>query len=152
MLKKKKPVLDERELQEMYRIEHLGLWLMIGLLCAAVLVQLLLGAGIVQMAGELAAILVVSVVMIISNVRHGIWDTDSRPSVRGNVGYALACGVCVAAVFAAVKGRIALALMMGAFACALCFALLSVMMAIVARRQSREEAAFVGEDEDEIDS
>lgn len=33
---KTKNVLDERETQEMYRIEHRGLWGMYALLCAAV--------------------------------------------------------------------------------------------------------------------
>ena len=37
-----KNVLDERELQEMYRVEHLGLWLMYGLLFAAVVMQALM--------------------------------------------------------------------------------------------------------------
>jgi len=139
MLKKKKPVLDERELQELYRIEHFGLWLLYGLLCAAVLVQLLLGADMAQMAGELSAILIVSVVMIVANVRHGIWDTDSRPSNRGNAGYALACGVCVAAFLAAAKGNAAAALLAGASACVLCFAALTMLMLYMKRRQEKRE-------------
>jgi len=139
MLKKKKPVLDERELQELYQIEHFGLWLMYGLLCAGVLVQLLLGADMAQMAVELAVILIVSVAMIIGNVRRGIWDTDARPSVRGNVGYALSCGVCVAAVLAAMRGNASAALAMGALACALCFAALTVLMRYMQRRQARQE-------------
>ena len=139
MLKKKKPVLDERELQELYQIEHFGLWLMYGLLCAGVLVQLLMGAGIRQMAVELAVILVVSVAMIICNVRRGIWDTDSRPSMRGNAGYALACGVCVAAVLAAVHGNVAAALLTGVLACALCFAALTALMYYMQKRQARQE-------------
>ena len=44
MLKRKKSVLDEREMLEMYRIEHAGLWLMYALLSAAIIVQLLLDA------------------------------------------------------------------------------------------------------------
>ena len=59
MLKKGKPVLDEREMQEMYRIEHRGLWLMYGLLCAAVVIQMIMGAPLAQMAGELAVVLTV---------------------------------------------------------------------------------------------
>ena len=89
MLKKKKPVLDEREMLEMYRIEHHGFWLLYGLLCAAVTLQLLMGCALGQMAGELAALLVVSVVMIIAHARQGIWEADARPSVRGNTATAL---------------------------------------------------------------
>ena len=45
MLKGRKSVLDEREMLEMYRVEHFGLWLMYGLLCIAVIVQMLGGAS-----------------------------------------------------------------------------------------------------------
>ena len=41
MLDRKKTVLDEREMMEMYRIEHRGLWAMYTLLCATVVAQLL---------------------------------------------------------------------------------------------------------------
>ena len=48
MMKKKKPVLDEREMLDMYRVEHFGLWLVYGLLCASILLQLLMGAEMMQ--------------------------------------------------------------------------------------------------------
>ena len=136
---KKAPVLDEREMQELYRIEHHGLRLMYALLCAAVLVQLLGGAPLVQMAGELAVIVVVSVVMIIANVRHGIWDQDSRPSARGNAAYSLSAGLCVAALLAVTRRNLAAALAAGALAGALCFAALMLLMRYMQRRQARRE-------------
>ena len=142
MLKKGKPVLDEREMQEMYRIEHRGLWLMYGLLCASVVVQMLLGAPLAQMAGELAVVLAVSVVMIISNARHGIWDANARPSVRGNAQTALLAGAAVAAVITAMKRNVLLGVGVGAVMSALCFVLLSVLMAYMRRRQKREDEAL----------
>ena len=81
---KTKNVLDERETQEMYRIEHRGMWGMYALLCAAVVVQMLFGAGFAQVAGEAFVIAVVSVGMIIAYARRGIWDADARPSTGGN--------------------------------------------------------------------
>ena len=45
---KTKNVLDEREMQEVYCIEHRGLWGMYTLLCAAVILQMLFGAGFAQ--------------------------------------------------------------------------------------------------------
>lgn len=142
MLKKGKPVLDEREMQEMYRIEHRGLWLMYGLLCASVVVQMLLGAPLAQMAGELAVVLAVSVVMIISNARHGIWDANARPSVRGNAQTALLAGAAVAAVITAMKRNVLLGVGVGAVMSALCFVLLSALMAYMRRRQKREDEAL----------
>ena len=124
MLKKKKPVLDEREMLELYRVEHFGFWLIYGLLCVAVLVQLLMGAEIAQMAGELAAVVLSSIAMVIANVRHGIWDMDSRPSVKGNAMYALAAGVGTAAI---------------------CFAALTVLMRYMQKRQAQQEKELENE-------
>ena len=152
MLKKKKPVLDEREMMEMYRIEHHGFWLLYGLLCAAVVVQLLAGCAAGQMAGELAALIVVSVVMIIANARQGIWEADARPSAMGNAKTALLAALAVSVLVGAMKRSARLALTSGAAMFALCFALLELMMALVRRRQSREEAALDEEIGDEIDS
>ena len=69
---KTKNVLDEREMQEVYRIEHRGMWGMYTLLCAAVVLQMLFGAGFAQVAGEAAVIAVVSVGMIVAYARRGI--------------------------------------------------------------------------------
>ena len=96
MLKGRKSVLDEREMLEMYRVEHFGLWLMYGLLCAAVVAQMLLGAPLMQLAGELSVLLLVSVGMIIAYARKGIWDAHSRPGRKGNAAYSAACAAGVA--------------------------------------------------------
>ena len=139
MFKRKKSVLDERELQVMYRIEHFGLWLMYGLLCAAVLVQLFLGAEIAQMAGELFVIVCVSVVMMIANARQGIWDESSRPSVRSNAVWAIGAGVCVAALVTVQRSNAAAGLVTGLVTAGLCFLLLSVLMSYTLSRQRAQE-------------
>ena len=139
MLKKKKPVLDEREMLELYRVEHFGLWLMYMLLCAAVLVQLLAGAELTQMAGELAVIIIASAAMVVLNVRHGIWDTDSRPSMRDNAAYSLGAGLCVAAVLWFVKGNAFAALGVGLCTMALLFAALTLLMRYMMKRQAQQE-------------
>jgi len=139
MLGRKKPVLDEREMLEMYRAEHFGLWLMYGLLCAAILVQLFLGAALAQMAGELAVVIISSLAMVIVNARHGVWDENSRPSMRGNALYSLGAGVCVCVLLAALRGNIAAALAAGLCAGALCFAALTLLMRYMLSKQAREE-------------
>ena len=139
MLKRKKTVLDERELQEMYQAEHFGLWVMYGLLCAAIVVQMFMGAALSQMAGELVVLILSSVAMVIANVRHGIWDTDSRPSIRGNAGYSLGAGVCVAVLQTAMKGNLSAALLTGVCTALLVFAALTVLMRYMMRRQAKQE-------------
>lgn len=149
---KENTVLDERELMEMYRVEHVGLWAMYALLCAAVVVQMFAGAPLAQMAGELVVIGVVSVGMIIAYARKGLWDDHSRPSRRGNAAYSAACGAGVAVIVMALRANPLQGLAAGAAMFALCFALLELMMAVVRHRQSREEAALDEETGDEIDS
>ena len=139
MLDRKKTVLDEREMMEMYRIEHYGLWLMYGLLCAAILVQLLMGADLTQMAGEIAVVAVTSVAMILANARHGIWDQNSRPSMRGNAAYSLATGVLVAAVLAAVGRSAPVSLLAGVCGGAACMLLLTCLMQYMKHRQKKTD-------------
>ena len=135
---KTRNVFDEREMQEMYRIEHRGLWAMYTLLCASVVVQLLFGADMAQMAGEMAVIFIVSVGMIIAYARRGIWDPDGRPSTRGNALYAAISAVGVGVV-ALGRGRNPLAaLAAGAAMFVLCFALLTLLMRYVQRRQEAQ--------------
>ena len=129
---KTKNVLDERETQEMYRIEHRGMWGMYALLCAAVVVQMLFGAGFAQVAGEAFVIAVVSIGMIIAYARRGIWDADARPSTGGNAAYALLCALGVTAVtFGLHENAVKAAFI-------LCFALLSLLMAYVKKRQKQQ--------------
>ena len=135
---KTRNVFDEREMQEMYRIEHRGLWAMYTLLCASVVVQLLFGADMAQMAGEMAVIFIVSVGMIIAYARRGIWDANGRPSTRGNALYAAISAVGVGVVVLG-RGRNPLAaLAAGAAMFVLCFALLTLLMRYVQHRQEAQ--------------
>jgi len=139
MLKKRKPVLDEREMLELYRVEHFGLWMIYGLLSAAILVQLLMGAELMQMAGELAVVIISSIVMVVVHVRHGIWDMDARPSIKGNAVYALLAGLCVFAVLTIVNGKVLISVAAGAGTALLCFAALTGLMRYMQKRQAQQE-------------
>ena len=91
-----------------------------------------------QMAGEMAVIFIVSVGMIIAYARRGIWDPDGRPSTRGNALYAAISAVGVGVV-ALGRGRNPLAaLAAGAAMFVLCFALLTLLMRYVQRRQEAQ--------------
>lgn len=139
MLKHKKPVLDEREMLEMYRVDHFGMWLMYGLLCAVIVFQLLAGAEMKQMAGELAVLMISSVAMVIANLRNGIWDTTSRPSIRGNAGYALGAGVCVSVMLLAKSGNMFSSLAAGLCTALLVFIVLTVLMRYMLKKQAKQE-------------
>lgn len=135
----RKSVLDEREMQEMYSVEHRGLWLTYALLCAAVIAQLLLGAGFAQVAGELLVIALSSAVLIVAYARRGIWDTRSRPSARGNAAYSAMFAAIVALIGFGLKRPAAVALSLGAAMFTLSFCLLTALMLFLRRRQARRE-------------
>lgn len=135
MKPRKESVLDERELQELYGVEHRGLWMMYALLCAAVAVQMLLGADFKQMAGELLVIAVSSVVLIVAYARRGIWGERSRPSARGNAAYSAMGGGVVALIALGLRRSAYLALLMGAAMFALSFLLLTALMLYLRRRE-----------------
>ena len=142
-----KTVLDERETLELYRIEHRGLWAMYTLLCAAVIVQLLFGAGAAQLAGEVFVIAVTSVGLVIAYARRGIWDAHARPSTRGNAVYSALCAVGVGVIVLGRRRNPGIALCAGAAMFALCFALLTLLMRYVQHRQEAQSRALEEEDE-----
>ena len=144
---KTRPALDERELQEMYRIEHRGLWAMYTLLCATVVVQLLFGADLAQMGGELFVIGAVSVGLIIAYARRGIWDTDARPSTRGNAVYSALSAAGVGVIVLGRRANPWIELAAGAAMFALCFVLLTLLMRYVQRRQEAQSRALEDDEE-----
>ena len=148
---KTRSVLDERELQEMYRIEHRGLWAMYALLCATVVAQLLFGADFAQMGGELFVIGVVSVGLIIAYARRGIWDAHARPSTRGNAVYSVISAIGVGVIVLGRRRNAAIALAAGAVMFALCLLLLTLLMRYVQRRQEAQSHVLENETDDETD-
>ena len=148
---KTRSVLDERELQEMYRIEHRGLWAMYALLCATVVAQLLFGADFAQMGGELFVIGVVSVGLIIAYARRGIWDAHARPSTKGNAVYSVISAIGVGVIVLGRRRNAAIALAAGAVMFALCLLLLTLLMRYVQRRQEAQSHVLENETDDETD-
>ena len=148
---KTRSVLDERELQEMHRIEHRGLWAMYALLCATVVAQLLFGADFAQMGGELFVIGVVSVGLIIAYARRGIWDAHARPSTKGNAVYSVISAIGVGVIVLGRRRNAAIALAAGVAMFALCLVLLTLLMRYVQRRQEAQSHVLENETDDETD-
>ena len=111
----------------------------------AVVVQLLCGAGAAQLAGEVFVIAVTSVGLIAAYARRGIWDAHARPSARGNAVYSAMTALGVTVVLLGRRMNWPLALGAGAAAFALCFALLTALMAYVRRRQQEQADTFEDE-------
>ena len=134
-------------MQEMYRIEHRGLWAMYTLLCATVVAQLLFGADLAQMGGELFVIGVVSVGLIVAYARRGLWDDTARPSARGNAVYSALSAAGVGVIVLGRRANPWIALAAGAAMFALCFVLLTLLMRYVQRRQEAQSRALEDDEE-----
>lgn len=144
-MKREHMVLDERELMEMYHVEHIGLWVILAMLCGALLFQCLLGAPLLQMAGEAVVLAVGCCVMIAGYARRGIWDTASRPSMRGNLSISLVSALVVGAV-ACVRRGLLVGAVVGVLMLVLCFSLLTAFMRLMRERQRKREAELEDEE------
>ena len=138
-MRKPRTVLDEREMQEMYRIDHLGLNLVIVLLVAAIVLQLLLGSGMQQVTGESVVLVITVFTLIVLYAKHGIWDADARPDWRDNAKYALLCGAGVGLLAGAMTGSVLKTVLLGAGAVLVAMGLLSLLMMIVEKEQRKLE-------------
>lgn len=139
-------ILDERERQVLGEIEHAALNAVEVLLILAVVVQLLLGADFRQIMGECIVMLVLAVGMIMAYVHSGIWDTDAAPSQKGNLRYSLFTGIGAGLLSFGLNGNGFVALTLGLGMFLLTFALLTLLMNSVRRRQEKQAEEFEADD------
>lgn len=75
--------IDERQHMELLKSEHLGFWVMWGILLVSIVVQgYILERDISEFGWELAAFAAGSVVFVLSSTSKGIWDSKLKPSVK----------------------------------------------------------------------
>ncbi len=80
-----KRITDERQEYEIYRLEHVALWTMFWLLVASIPVQLLLFHEPWMILGECVSVLVLSLFVLISFVKRGLWGNYTAPSWKSHV-------------------------------------------------------------------
>lgn len=96
-MKRKKNYLDEMQDRKLLKIEEIGVWIAFWGLVIAIAVQFLLGGTIVNVLGEIAVLLALSVYILFSCIRNGIWARDYMPTIKVNA----VTSVCSALVFGA---------------------------------------------------
>ncbi len=137
MKKMKKSNLDERQEQELLRIERNGFWLAFWLLVAAMLVQMVLTKDTTATFGETLILLVISMYISISCLKAGIWDRRLKANSSTNVIASLIAGAAMGIVmFLRVYrnfpdkpvGSIAAGVFTAIFVFALCFIALTISM------------------------
>lgn len=154
---KRKNNLDERQEQELLRIEHNGMWFAFWALLAAIMLQEFMGAPASQYAGEWVVFMALCLYSAIACVRHGIWDRHFKPNLKTNVWFSAAAGAVILAFVTAMVLRntdgefVGIAVALGAVAGAVTFALCLVVLVIAARATQKRQHTLEQMDEDETD-
>lgn len=149
--------IDERERQELYKIEHKIYWVMFALLIVEIFVQqVIMGAPYEQYAGELIALMVLCVLSCIMEMRGGHYDYFTKPGPKSYALYALITAViCTAWVvgFIVKSGRAeVLVCVIGGGICAVVvFGFTYVLLAIVGKEIMKRRAKLEAELEDDED-
>lgn len=96
-MKKENNSLDEMQEQKLLKIEHNGCWLAFWGLLAAILIQTILfdDSTMRSIAGEWVIFMCLSLYLLISCLKNGIWDRKLKPSGKTNVKVSLiSASVC----------------------------------------------------------
>ena len=93
-MKKQKNNLDEMQEKKLLKIEHNGCWIAFWGLLAAIYLQIAIGnVGLERLGGEIAVMLVLSIYLMISCIRNGIWDRQLKPNLKTNFVVSLVTGM-----------------------------------------------------------
>lgn len=141
----KKSNLDEMQEQALLRIEHTGCCLVFWGLLAAMAVQSIMGAGIRELAGEWIVFMGLCLYMVISCLRHGIWDRKLKANGKTNFLVSLLAGIAVGVFSAAVAFRytrnalnlVLFGVIPAVCTFVLCFAALTVCAALYKKRREK---------------
>lgn len=77
--------MDEMQDMKLLRIEEAGFWLLFWVSFGSILLQLLMGAGLLQIAGEAVILFLASVFIVVSCLRNGLWSRGRAPTLKGNL-------------------------------------------------------------------
>jgi len=88
MNKKKK--LDERELMEIYKIEHYAFWFMFWALVASIVIQLIFfNSSFKQIGGEWIVLMISAIASSIAYIKGGHYDYYTNPGIKSYLLYSL---------------------------------------------------------------
>ena len=78
-------VLDEMQEQKLLHIEKNSFWFLYGMLFVAVIIQVSMGGRLREAGAEMICFMAVSVFMVFSCLRQGIWDRRLRADWKTNL-------------------------------------------------------------------
>ena len=141
----KKSNLDEMQEQALLKIEHYGCWLAFWGLLAAMVIQALLGVAFSSLLGEWIIFMVLCAYIVVSCLRHGIWDRNLKPNLKTNLLVSIVPGLAVGVfgmlLFRANETELLDYLLIGAIPAiitfVLCFGVLTVCTALYKKRRQK---------------
>ena len=150
----KKNNLDEMQDQKLLKLEEYGFWIMFWALAAAIVIQLVTGAALREVAGELIVLALGSVFIAAGTLKNGLWTRSSTPSLKGSAAASVVPALLIAAVhvirmiktkgFTTENILVTLAFAAGAYIA--CFAVLEVLRHVYnKRREALDDIADPGE-------
>ena len=152
----KKNNLDEMQDRKLLKLEEYGFWIMFWALAAAIVIQLVTGAAIREVAGELIVLALGSVFIAAGTLKNGLWTRSSTPTVKGNAAAALLPAFLIAVIhvirmaktgsFSRDNILVALAFAVGAFV--LCFAVLEILRHIYSKRREALDDVYEADEGD----
>ena len=145
MKSKGSDILDDMQDQKMLKMEEYGYWILFWGLALAVVIQLLLGGTIRQVAGELVVLLLGSVFVLANSLKNGLWTRNAVPTRKRNA----VTSVIPAVIIGVLNGikliqrknistndiLIAVAFTVGTYI--VCFVVLEVLRILYEKRRSR---------------
>ena len=157
-----KNMLDERQEEELLRIEHNGCWMAVWGLAALLLIQqVLFQFEIKYYAGECLLLIVLSCYIMISCVRNGIWDRHLKANVKTNAVISAIAAIISGGAILITKLRgypekpyvaIAVGIISTILIFVLCFLTTQMVARVTQKRQNQLEAEddkFGGEGDEE---
>ena len=142
----KKNNLDEMQEQALLKIEHNGCWLAFWGLLAVMAIQMVMGVPGTQMLGEWIVFMVLALYLVIACLRKGIWDRHLKANRKTNLIISLLAGAAAGIVITVSNPYLSepldyvlVAGISGGFTFLLCFAALSISMALYKERREKLE-------------
>ncbi len=143
-MKKHAGNLDEMQNQKLLKLEEYGFWIVFWALLVSILVQLITGAGLKEVIGEIIVFLIGSVYLAVTTLKNGLWARSSAPSRKGNALVSVIPAAVIGAlhVFRLIQGNgisaNALFITVGIMAAAYlgCFAILEGFRAVSQKRRA----------------
>lgn len=151
--------MDEREVMEMYKIEHYMFWFTFWILFASIIIQgVFFKIDLKQIAGEVVVFMIMAVISCVLYLRKGIYDTWSQPGIKSYLIYSVIFSL-IATAMLIVKNysygymtNIKDIIVVGVFFEAIMFGILFVFMTIIGEitKKRRKQLAEKYENSDEL--